>query len=362
MNRPLAVFRVDGSNQIGMGHIFRCLALAKSFERCKVKPLFLTKDNGGKTQALIEQYHFPVHAMHHTIRLEEDASLTNSFLKQKNARFLITDIAHLENTFGCENYEHYCMKVLNKSQAFSISFDDLLLTALPFDLRIVPYFGVMEKHCPIMAKGKTKFLLGSDYFVFQEPFIEISGETKIRRRELKNILISMGGSDPSNLTPKVMEGLPAATKQHRHNIRVIIGPGFSRKTESEIRQKVGLFGGMCEIISGASDAMAKLIFWADLVISAGGLTKYEAAVTGTPCVIIATTDREVEMCRAFADVGASLCFNFQKLCIEQDLPTIVETIQNDYELRKEMSLKGKELFDGKGVERIFGEIPTRLFR
>jgi len=360
MNRPLAVFRVDGSNQIGMGHIFRCLALAKGFERCKVQPLFLTKDNGGKTQALIEQHHFPVQAMHHTIRLEEDASLTSSFLKQKNARFLITDIAHLENIFGRDSYEHYCMKILNATQVFSISFDDLLLSDLPFDVRIVPYCGAMEKHFSTMAKGKTKFLLGPDYFVFQESFIEVSRKARFPRWEAKNLLVSMGGSDPHNLTPRVMEGL-FATKQGKLDVRVIIGPGFSRNTNKDIHEKLGLFGVKCKIISGASDTMAKLLFWADLVITAGGLTKYEAAVTGTPSVVIASFDREVEMCRTFADARASLCFNLGEINIETDLPAIVEMMLDNYELRREMSRKGKVLIDGKGVERIFMKIPNGLF-
>ena len=67
------------------------------------------------------------------------------------------------------------------------------------------------------------------------------------------------------------------------------------------------------------------------------------------------------MCRTFADARASLCFNLGEINIETDLPAIVEMMLDNYELRREMSRKGKVLIDGKGVERIFMKIPNGLF-
>ena len=359
MNKPIAVFRVDGSNRIGTGHIFRCLSLAIAFERRNVQPLFLTKDHEPRIQALIEQRHFPIQTIHHTLGVEEDASLTVSFLNRKNATFLITDVAHLENISGPENYEHYCMQVLANTQTFSISLDDLFLSDLPFDIRIIPYCGARERN--YQTKGKTKLLLGPAYFIFQDDFVQAPRKERVPRRQVTNILVTMGGSDPHNMTVRVVESLMAITKRPLLDMRVVIGPGFSSHLEREILDKLYFFGGKYKIISGAAGIMERLMLWADLVITAGGLTKYEAAVTGTPSVVIAPFDREVEMCRTFADAGASLCFNLRKINIERDLPAIVEMMLDNYELRREMSRKGKELVDGKGVERIFIEIPNGLF-
>ena len=359
MKKPLAVFRVDGSLYLGTGHIFRCLALASAFKKRNVQPLFLTKDYEPRIQALIEQRRFPIKRIDHTLGVEEDASLTVRFVNRRNATFLITDVAHMEESSEPENYERYCMHVLAGTQTFSISLDDRLFSDLSFDIRIIPYCGTKERNC--QAKGKTKLLLGPSYFIFQEDFVQASRKERVPRREATNILVTMGGSDPHNMSIRVVEALSTIAKRRLLEVGVVIGPGFSSRLEREVLDRLEHFGGKCKIISGAAGIMARLMLWADLVITAGGLTKYEAAVTGTPNVIIAPFAREVEMCKTFADAGASLCFELSKTNIKRDLPAIVEMMLDNYELRRKMSRKGKELVDGKGIERILIEIPNGLF-
>jgi UDP-N-acetylglucosamine:LPS N-acetylglucosamine transferase len=119
--------------------------------------------------------------------------------------------------------------------------------------------------------------------------------------------------------------------------------------------------GTCQILSGAPGTLARQMLWSDLAITAGGLTKYEAAVTGTPNIIIAAFPREVEMCRFFSDAGAALCLDRSCISVEEDLAGMVETLMGDYEVRAQMSRRGKKLADGCGVDRILSEIPSALF-
>ena len=96
------------------------------------------------------------------------------------------------------------------------------------DLLIVPYFGVEE--CNFQS---NKLLIGSDYFIFRKEFISASKENKIINHEVKKILISIGGSDPDNLT---IPALRAIIKYDNPAIDIItiIGSAYNYELVNEI--------------------------------------------------------------------------------------------------------------------------------
>jgi UDP-2,4-diacetamido-2,4,6-trideoxy-beta-L-altropyranose hydrolase len=357
--QSLVTFRVDGSHHLGTGHIVRCLVLARAFRKRDVQPVFVVKDDEPRILELIDGQGCPVTALPSLLTMEEDASATNRIVARSRSTFLVTDVANMDYTADADRYEKYCRAVLARTSAYSVSLDDQVIADLPFDMRIIPYCGSGKR--PHEPPEKTKWLLGPAYFIFQEEFEEASRVDRTVQREARRILVTMGGSDPYQLTAAVLDSLRKVRKEPGLEVRVVIGPGFSHRAEQEIREKAIPFRGACHILSGTPGTLAQQMLWSDLAVTAGGLTKYEAAVTGTPNIIIAAFPREVEMCRFFSDAGASRCLDRSRICLEEDLAGMVETLMGDYETRTQMSRRGKALVDGCGVDRILSEIPSALF-
>lgn len=352
-------FRVDGSHHLGAGHIVRCLVLARAFRKRNVLPVFIVKDNEPRILDMIDGNGFPVTALPRHLTMEEDASATNRFVAESRPTLLVTDVANMEYTADADRYVQYCRAVLAHTTAFSVSIDDYFFADLPFDIRIIPYCGAEKRQYG--SRGKTKWLLGPAYFIFQEEFREAARVDRTLQRKACRILVTMGGSDPYQLTAAVLDSLRRMRQEPGLEVRVVIGPGFSSRAEQEIRERANSFRGTCQILSGAPGTLAQQMLWSDIAITAGGLTKYEAAVTGTPNIIIAAFPREVEMCRFFSDAGAGLCLDQSCISVEEDLAGMVEALMGNYDTRAQMSRLGKTLVDGCGVDRILSEIPSTLF-
>lgn len=352
-------FRVDGSRHLGTGHVVRCLVLAQAFQGRNIRPVFVTKDHEPGILALIEGYGFHVNALPSTLTMEEDASATQRLVADNRSTFLVTDMANPEYTTDPERYVRYAMAMLKGIRAYTISLDDLFIAELPFDLRIIPYCGVEQK--PPDSQGKTKWLLGPAYFIAQESFREAAAAARFVARAARRILVTMGGSDPCGLTAAVLKNLGRLKPKNGLEVRVVVGPGFTDMAVQEILQCAASARNICRILSAAPGDLAQLMIWSDLAITAGGLTKYEAAMTGTPNIVIAAFTREAEMCRFFSEAGAAYCLDRGALAQEGCLAAVVQSLMEAYETRLRMSRCGRELVDGFGVERILAAIPSSLF-
>jgi len=348
-------FRVDGSHHLGTGHVVRCLVLARAFHKHDISPVFVTRDHESRVLALIEDHGFPVHALPSTFTLEEDATATSRLVTGNRSMFLVMDVANADYTADARRYDDYCRSLLEGIEAYSISLDDDCITELPFDMRIIPYCGADNKS--VMHPGKTKWLLGPAYFIFQDEFRKAARVHRTLQGRARRILVTMGGSDPYGLTTSVLDDLRTLMPDAGMEVRVVIGPGFSSRDEQEIRKRAGAFRGACQILSASPGALAEHMIWSDLAITAGGLTKYEAAVIGTPNIILAAFPREVEMSRFFADAGAAVCLDRSRVTHDVQLAAVVQALMGDYESRARMSKRGKALVDGCGVDRILSAIP-----
>lgn len=352
-------FRVDGSHHLGTGHVVRCLVLARAFHGRNIRPVFVIKDHEPRILALIEGRGYSVHVLPSTLAMEEDASATQRLVADHRSTFLVTDMANPEYTADPARYIRYALALLKGIRAYTISLDDLFIAELPFDLRIIPYCGVEDK--PPVSQGKTKWLLGPAYFIAQESFREAAVAARVVARAARRILVTMGGSDPYRLTAAVLRNLGMLKPKNELEIRVVVGPGFTDMAVEEILKYAASVRNICPILSAAPGDLAQLMIWSDLAITSGGLTKYEAAMTGTPNIVIAAFTREAEMCRFFSEAGAAHCLDRSALAQEGHLAAVVESLMEAYETRMRMSQCGRELVDGSGVERILAAIPGSLF-
>ena len=107
--------------------------------------------------------------------------------------------------------------------------------------------------------------------------------------------------------------------------------------------------------------MAGLMLWADLAVTADGLTKYETAVTGTPSIIIAQAEQKSKVASEFEKRGSAWHLGHGSRVSERDIARAVAMALQDDSFRREMSKNGRKLVDGRGIERIISAIPSEVW-
>lgn len=194
--------------------------------------------------------------------------------------------------------------------------------------------------------GNFKIYAGPDYFLFRDEF---EGLEKTIRKDLRNILISMGGSDPKDITLKAVHAL------HNFNdlkVKVILSEvSHCYKAVKKITDNAEHF----ELIR-RTDSMAGLMLESDLAIINGGATRYEMCLAKTPFIAISIHKTQFGITKNLTDLGVGINLGVYKDLEPEDIAAAVEDLVNDYPLRKQMSHRMTELFDTNGAQRIYQKI------
>jgi len=348
-----ALFRVDGSYHLGLGHVMRCLAFAQGLEKL-VKPVFAMKNYEPGLTNLVHRFGYEVATIPQAAGFTEDARLTTKFISHHKASLIITDLSHNDNRNQREEYAHY-LQLLKAASTFLVIIDPIR-TDLPADILIIPYYGA--DNADYKSNCHTRLLLGPAYFIFRDEFIKAAKMTREIKQCAQNLLVTIGGSDPLQITQKVSRAITRLDTRFL-NLQVVIGPGFTALAKQEVEEIFKNYHGDYKIVMG-SDNMARLMLWADLVVTGGGLTKYEAAVIGTPNIAISHHEEEAKNTDEFAKGGSTRHLGLVSQVTEEEIASAIEKLLKDQALRAEMSASGRRMVDGGGVERIISEIPRRV--
>jgi UDP-2,4-diacetamido-2,4,6-trideoxy-beta-L-altropyranose hydrolase len=351
------VIRADAYAQIGLGHVMRCLALAQELEKRNVRPTFIIRDYDRKIKELIQRYEYNVETIPADCNWAEDLRLTLNITDRYGAKTIITDLSHAGTLTHQSEYGAYLQELKDKRK-FLVTIDDLNEMSFPSDIVINPNCGAENGNYP--SGGSTKFLLGPAYFIFRPEFIAAAGVKREITKEAVNVLVAMSGSDPLDFTGKVAGALAKSGKISGLHLRIVLGIDYTESRKRNLNKTLKNYPGTCELIQGG-DKLAELMLWSDLVITGAGLTKYEAAVTGTPSIIIPQYDHLVKLAEKFARSGATLNLGLGDKLEDEAIAEAVARLLGDASLRAEMSRKGRALVDGRGIERIISEIPSEVW-
>lgn len=326
------VFRVDGSRELGMGHIQRCLALVKELRNIKI--FFISRRNN-VVKRKINQEGFEVTELKNGLSLKEDLKHTVEILNAKKIHVLITDLHEIDEQY---------LQGAKKCISLLVSIDDTAKTAFPSDILVNGniYAKDLLYHS---STGKTRFYLGPQYIILRREFAHI-GERNVNRK-VKNILVTLGSTDPFNLTPKILNTLNGVNKNFK--ITAIIGRFFNNFPEVKMLSRK-----MDKEVNLVYDPpqMVKLMLTSDLAISGGGVTLYELAATGTPTLALHLADDQVRNVKAMSEAGVTINLGAGNKKNMNVLRKEIVRLMEDYKLRKKMSIRGRKLVDGNGAKRV----------
>ncbi len=202
-------------------------------------------------------------------------------------------------------------------------------------------------YAPELAYPRKKeliYLLGGKYIPLRRAFW--SCPTLRIRKRLRRLLITFGGDDARNMTPKVISFLRKNFPSLE--IFVVVGGGFKNREEIlTLRdQKVKVFERL------SAEDMKALMLSVEVCISAGGQTSYELARLGVPAILVAVAENQLLNCEGWHKVGFARYAGWweDKELFERLGKYLQEFI--NYQERLRASRIGKSLVDGKGALRV----------
>jgi spore coat polysaccharide biosynthesis predicted glycosyltransferase SpsG len=166
----------------------------------------------------------------------------------------------------------------------------------------------------------------------------------------RNLLVTMGGSDPTNLTSRVLQALQQIDIEHI-NVRIAIGG--SNPHRASLERSASQMSGCVELLNDVQN-MAELIASADVGVAAAGTVSWEICALGLPSLLVPVADNQMRAAEELGRLGAALIIspNFGLTEIESTLRDLMQSASS----REKISARGRALLDLDGPGRVVAEI------
>ena len=195
-------FRTEGNHQQGMGDLWGSIALADECKKHSDEILFVIS-GGDEAIAVIKERGYQFQTVEST-RMEQEVF-----------RSFCPDVILVNKL----NNDAAYIKSLKERADLVVTIDDSGEGAKLADLRVNPLY-----HVPDAVTDPSYIALRSEYQ-------GIHGQTKAIRSEVRELLVTQGGSDTYGFTPRIVRSLEGMTI--RPHCTVVAGPAF--RHESELR-------------------------------------------------------------------------------------------------------------------------------
>jgi len=169
------------------------------------------------------------------------------------------------------------------------------------------------------------------------------------------LLVSMGGSDPFDLTLRCARAL--AKLEPTFRARFVIGPGMAHG--SQVARQIVQLRSNFETIEGAED-LAPEFARADAALAAFGVTAYELAAFGVPSLYLCLTEDHAQSASAFEKAGMGLSLGVAETASDEVIARSVWKLLGDSTRRREMRTAGLMTIDGQGPARIAADLAKEL--
>ena len=336
------LIRADATRHIGNGHVMRCLALAAEWQARGGHVVFLTCADNPAITACIDRSgaeRIVLPDMHpHPGDLPEMLAI----LQQRRPAWTVLDGYHFT---PC--YQEAVWETMQETGGKTLVLDDMgHRSCYHADVLLNPngYAETLTYPC----SGQTIQRLGAQFALLRPEFSRWQTWQRNHPYMARNVLVTLGGTDPENVTLKVIRAL-SSWRSRDYAIKVVVGPGNPHL--AALQQAIAEDGGNMELLI-APDNMGELMAWADMAVAAAGTTALELAFMQVPVLSIVLADNQRRVAAGLTAVGTMQTLGWHDAITHQSLLNAVHNLARNVSMRRAMSIAGKHLVDGKGAQRI----------
>ncbi len=323
---------------MGTGHIMRCLALAQAWQDAGGHAVFVAESLTAATKERLTAESCDVMAVSTPAGTAEDAQETIRMGDTLGARWIVVDGYHFNEDYQ-RTLKRAGFKVLfldDYGHAKSYSADLVLNQNLSASENLYPNRGV-----------ETKLLLSPKYALLRREFSSWRTWTRVVRSDCRRLLVLMGGSDPANLTARVLEAV-AGGDSDGFEMKVIVGG--SNPHGPELECMAARSGAKIEFLTdvyNVSDLMAH----SDVAISAAGSTCWELCMLGVPSLLIDVAENQTANAEELNRRHCAIHIGNRTVTAREIVNGLI-SLAGAESLRRSLSQNSRKLVDGNGSLRV----------
>ena len=332
------VFRCDASPDIGLGHLIRCLAVAKELQKQYQIIFATTKDD---MISYIKEVGFKI------IFKEKDET-EEKYLKRLN-HIIHPDIIVIDKKYP---YSIESLNDFKQNNIKVIMIDNVCVGLSECDEIIFPNAhldkNILKKY--LLPGQINRVKTGPEYIILRDEVLALKEKINYSIHNPQNIVVTTGGTDPEGVLLKLIPWLKEMKLEA--NILILIGQAFKYKNELE------------KIIINLPDNFKVLPYSleefikADIVICTFGVSIYEMIYLQIPTICISHSRENAQSAKILKErYGVIEDLGYFKNINKQNVYVAIIRLLTNKQYYKNMVKRCDNLIDRKGAKRI-GKIIT----
>jgi UDP-2,4-diacetamido-2,4,6-trideoxy-beta-L-altropyranose hydrolase len=335
------LFRTDASLTMGTGHVMRCIALAQTAQDAGGRAAFALAESTAGIRAKLAEESCDVVPISAEAGTELDSEQCITLARQQRADWIITD----GYQFG-DNYQRAL-----KAAGFKVLFLDDYGHAAHYSADLVLNQNAQATESLYAVREPySRLLLGTEYCLLRREF----GPWRSWKREIapvgSKVLVTMGGSDPDNVTESVITAL-----QLLPDVEATIVIGGSNPHCDSLQRLASQGGQRFRLLQSVAN-MPELMAWADVAVSGAGSTCWEMCLLQLPMLLIDLADNQKPIAGALIRLGAAIHLGAGGDVTADQIAERVRNLLAAGTDRASLSKRCGQLVDGRGAERVLGEL------
>lgn len=332
------LIRADASPDIGTGHVMRCLALAQSWQDRGGRALFATHQCVPGIQQRMTSENIDVHDLSSSPGSRNDNDETRALIEALRPEWVVID--------GFCFTSEYVKRLQASGTRIALIDDHGTRDRYDTDVVINPNIFASAAMYP-RKDSATELLVGLEFALIRREFRKIERSSQ-HLRSKRNLLVTLGGSDPDNVTLTVLEALDTIPLQD-FEITVICGAanehivtleGAARRLRTPLH-----------LLKDVRD-MGEVLACADMAISAPGASATEFAAVGVPMLLITMAENHARTGEEFATRGFAVSLGWWNQMTVAALAAHLEAFLNDDGGRARRAELAAQHIDTFGADRI----------
>jgi UDP-2,4-diacetamido-2,4,6-trideoxy-beta-L-altropyranose hydrolase len=340
MSTPsVLLIRADASTSIGTGHVMRCIALAQAWQDAGGQATFAMTASTPALQTRLEAEGMNIAHLVAEGGSQDDARQTTALAQEMGACCVVADGYHFGAAYQ-QQIKAVGLKLLlvdDYGHADHYSADIVLNQNMTADeamyVRREPY---------------TRLLLGPRYVLLRREFWPWRDWQREVVPVARKVLVTLGGSDPDNVTLLVMQALHQIAVE---DVEVVVLAGGSNPHYDTLHDTAQEAPYAVQLRQNVHN-MPELMAWADLCIGAAGSTSWERCLLGLPSLLVVLADNQQLIAEHLHAQGIATNLGRTGSVSAAELARAIAQLAHDADARAEMMRRGQALVDGRGAERI----------
>ena len=340
------LIRADAGVRIGSGHVMRCLALGQAWQETAGHATILSCDLAPALRRRLAEQGMDIVDADSGGGGMDDARAAIALAERLGAAWVVVDGYH----FGADYQKAIKDAGLRLLFIDDNGHADHYFADLVLNQNIHAHEGLYADRDP-----DTQLLLGTRYAMIRREFWPWRRWRRQAAPTARKVLVTLGGSDPDNVTLKVIEALGHWGAAKAEAIVVVGGgnPHWDSISAAVDRSPIPI-----RLLRDVSD-MPNLMVWAETAVAGGGSTNWELALMELPAIVVVLADNQAANCRQLARAGVVINLGWHADLAPRALAGKLRDLAGDVTRRSEMSARGRNLVDGYGGQRVAAEMRAK---